>query len=245
MSFIVSSIAKSINQILKPFGARIVSVKADSFDMLSAINRIHAHDIRIDNIIDIGASNGTWSIKAMQYFRSANFVAIEPLEERKESLSNLARKFSNFSYELCAAGDNDHDKAVLHVADDLDGSTVNGRGGKLRQVPVKMIDTIVSERKLTGTFMLKFDTHGYELPILKGATQTLNHTSVIIMEAYNFNISDNALRFPDMCTHMESLGFRCYDFADPMLRIYDKSLWQMDLFFCRSNDRIFEYLQYK
>jgi hypothetical protein len=70
---------------------------------------------------------------------------------------------------------------------------------------------------------LKFDTHGYELPILKGARQTLNKTSLIIMEAYNFKISDHALRFHEMCAYMECLGFRCFDIADPMLRDYDKS----------------------
>ncbi|MBE9545660.1 MAG: FkbM family methyltransferase, partial [Proteobacteria bacterium] len=126
-----------------------------------------------------------------------------------------------------------------------DGSTVNGWGGESRQVPVKTIDAIVSERNLTGNFLLKFDTHGYELPILKGARQTLNKTSIIIMEAYNFQISDNALRFHEMCANMESLGFRCYDIADPMLRDYDKSFWQMDLFFCRNDEKIFKYPHYK
>jgi hypothetical protein len=135
---------------------------------------------------------------------------------------------------------------MLSIADDLDGSTIRGRGGvDVRQVPVKTIDTIVSERNLTGTFLLKFDTHGYELPILKGARQALNKTSIIIMEAYNFQISDNALRFHEMCAHMESLGFRCYDIADPMLRDYDKSFWQMDLFFCRNDEKIFKYPHYK
>ena len=56
---------------------------------------------------------------------------------------------------------------------------------------------------------------------------------------------ENALRFHEMCAKMENLGFRCYDIADPMLRDYDKSFWQVDLFFCRNNEKIFEYAYYK
>jgi FkbM family methyltransferase len=245
MNSIISRTIKIINCILKPVGAKIINRRADNFDMYSAIKRIHDHGMKIDNIIDIGGSNGIWSIRAMKRFPSASFIAIEPLMEREESLCNLAQKFPNFSFELCAAGETDGDKAMLNISDDLDGSTINGQGGESRQVPVKTIDAIVSQRNLTGTFLLKFDTHGYELPILKGARQTLNKTSIIIMEVYNFKISDNALRFHEMCAIMENLGFRCYDIADLMLRDYDKTFWQMDLFFCRNDEKIFEYSYYK
>jgi FkbM family methyltransferase len=238
-------IVKILNLILYPVGARIISRKADTFDMDACIKRIHDHGIKIDNIIDIGGSNGVWSIRAMKIFPSASFVSIEPLMERKQSLVRLAEKYPNFSFELCAAGEADGSKAVLNISDDLDGSTINGQGGESRQVPVKTIDTIVSERNLTGTFLLKFDTHGYELPILKGAKHTIDKTSIIIMEAYNFQISDSAIRFHEMCAYMESLGFRCYDIADPMLRDYDKTFWQIDLFFCRKEEIFFKYPHYR
>ena len=65
------------------------------------------------------------------------------------------------------------------------------------------------------------------------------------MEVYNFRISDTALRFHEMCAHMEGLGFRCYDMANPMLRDYDKTLWQMDLFFCKKDEKIFDHPHYK
>ena len=180
----------------------------------------------------------------MEVFPSAAFVAIEPLKEREAALRTLARKFSNFSFELCAAGETDGDTATLTIAQDLDGSTINGHGGETRRVPVKSIDAIVAKHSLSGPFLLKFDTHGYELSILKGAQRTLKNTSIVIMEVYNFELSQNALRFHEMCAHMEDLGFRCYDMADPMLRARDRALWQMDLFFCRKNEKIFEYPHY-
>jgi hypothetical protein len=111
-------------------------------------------------------------------------------------------------------------------------------------VPVKTVDRIAAEKKLPGPFLVKLDTHGYEIPILRGAKETLKTTNVVIMEVYNFNFTDHAVRFPQMCLHMEDLGFRCYDLADPMLRLYDHAFWQLDIFFCRSDSKIFSHSQY-
>lgn len=244
MGSYVSKAVNMINRLIKPAGIQLVSRQADQFGMAAAMKRIPAHGIRIDTVIDIGGSTGVWSVEAMKIFPKAAFVSIEPLAEREAALRRLAQRFPHLAYELCAAGDVDGATAMLSVADDLDGSTIDGRGKTLRPVPVKTIDTIVAERNLTGTFLLKFDTHGYEAAILSGATQTLQHTAVIVMEAYNFRVSDHALRFHEMCTHLENLGFRCYDIADPMLRAYDHAFWQMDLFFCRSDANIFAYLDY-
>ncbi len=223
----------------------LVSSEADGFDMSSALKRINDHAISINSVIDIGGSNGVWSRNAFKFFPQALFVAIEPLKERKEALQSLTQSNPNFAYELCVAGESNGGETTLNIADDLDGSTVNGSGGEPRQVPVKTIDAIVSERNLPGPFLLKFDTHGYEVPILKGATETLKKTSVIIMEVYNFPITDNSLRFHRMCDHMEGLGFRCYDIAGLMLREHDKSFWQMDLLFCRNDAPIFKHSHYK
>lgn len=234
-----------INFILKSFGTKLISSDYDNFHMYSALKRIHDHNIKINTIVDIGGSDGNWSRNAIKFFPQSSFIAIEPLIEREEALRNLENIYPNFSYELCAAGETNGDKVILNVADDLDGSTINGFGGSPRHVLAKAIDTIITERQMSGPFLLKFDTHGYEVPILKGASKTLNKTSVIIMEVYNFKITADSLRFHEMCSHMENLGFRCYDVAGPMLRKYDNSFWQMDLFFCRNDAEIFEYSQYR
>ncbi len=238
------TILKLVNSFLKPFGAKIIKSEYGSFDMASAVQRICEHDIPIKCILDIGASNGRWSIDTMDVFPDASYLAIEPLHEQKCALERLKKRCDNFDYVLCVAGDTDNQVVMLNVSDDLDGSAVDGTGGEPRKVTVKTIDAIISEKKLVGPFLLKFDTHGYEIPILNGAANTLDNTNIIIMEVYNFEITDHANRFHEMCLHVEKLGFRCYDIADPMPRPYDKAFWQMDMFFCRSNSRIFTSCRY-
>jgi FkbM family methyltransferase len=213
--------------------------------MMSGVQRIQKHGLTVNSIIDIGASDGSWSKGVMKYFPAASYLAIEPLQERQAALQRLRQKAVNFDFELCVAGETDVDSITLNVTDDLDGSTVEGDGGVSRQVPGKSIDTLVLQKKLRGPFLLKFDTHGFEVPILKGAANTLADTNVVIMEVYNFQLTDRSLRFHEMCIYMEDLGFRCYDLVEPMLRAHDLAFWQMDLFFCRKDSNIFSHAQYK
>lgn len=213
--------------------------------MHSVLPRIPTNTIEITNIIDIGASDGKWSTKAMPFFPESSFLAIEPLRERRDALEKLKKQYPTFDYVLCAAGEDTTKNVDIAITTDLDGSTIDGLNGTNRTVPIKSLDTIISEKHLSGPFLLKFDTHGYEIPILKSAKKTLQNTNIIIMEVYNFKISEHTLLFYEMCCHLDTLGFRCYDMADPMLRQHDNSFWQMDLFFCRKDMPLFQYNQYE
>ena len=238
-------VLKIANLFLGVLNAKIIRSDLDDFSMQAIVQRIVDHDIPVNSVVDIGASNGKWSMDAMKILPGAAFLAIEPLKEREDALQALKQSNSKFDYVLCVAGGTDGGDVTLNVSDDLDGSTVNAMGGEQRKVSARTLDSVASEKKLKAPYLLKFDTHGYEIPILEGASDTLDRTNVIIMEVYNFEITDNALRFHEMCLHMEGLGFRCYDISGPMLRPYDQSFWQMDLVFCRSDSKIFSYSQYK
>lgn len=239
------ALLKTINLLLSKFGAKIVNNSHNQFSMSSGLQRIVDHGLEVNSIIDIGASDGKWSMNALPFFPEAQFQAIEPLEEREDALQYLRQKNKRFDYELCVAGNTTNEKVLLNVAKDLDGSTVGGTGGAQRYVKQKTIDSIVRSKKLSGPFLMKFDTHGYELPILEGAKETLLNTNIIIMEVYNFKITQSSLRFHEMCCHMSNIGFLCGDLVDPMHRIYDKSFWQMDIFFYRKDCKIFDHNEYR
>lgn len=241
-------IVRGVNALLAPFGAKVVRASdlasSAPFDMRSALRRIAGHQ-GIRSVIDIGASDGTWSLDAMECFPKAAFLAVEPLEERQAALERLRRRRRNFDYALCVAGDADGAEVSLAVAADLDGSTVGAAGDTQRRVPVRTIDALAAAKGLEGPFLIKFDTHGYELPILAGAEETLGKTSIVVMEVYNFKITDHALRFPEMCSHLERLGFRCCDVAGLLLRPRDQALWQMDLVFARGDAEVFSHSHYR
>jgi FkbM family methyltransferase len=232
------ALLKIANSLLRPLGAQVYR---EGMDMESVLRRLSRHAGDIGTVIDIGASTGRWSEMAMPYFPQARFVGIDPLKEREPALQRLRSSHARFDYVLCAAGEDDDGFVELAVTGDLDGSTVGGGGGVARRVPVHSIYAVVRMKSCSAPFVLKFDTHGFEVPILKGARSTLERTKYIVMEVYNYRHTEGTLLFPEMCALLDGLGFRCFNMADPMQRPLDRSLWQMDFFFARKSDEVFRH----
>ncbi|MEO6079197.1 MAG: FkbM family methyltransferase [Steroidobacteraceae bacterium] len=233
---------KFANSALRPFGIQIYK---HGFDMDSVLAWTAQRAQRVRTVIDIGASTGRWSRAALPLFPDARFIGIDPLIEREPALKRLKGAEDRFDYVLGVAGENDGESVELTVSADLDGSTVSGHGGTPRKVRSYSLDGIVQAKRCQGSFLVKFDTHGFEVPILKGAVATLRDTDFIIMECYMHRHTPGTLLFHEMCAHLETLDFRCYHLADPMLRSLDGACWQMDLFFARKDDPIFCETQFR
>ena len=218
----------------------------ETFTMDGLLVRAARRGIQLRAVIDVGASNGKWAVSAAQHFPEAAFLLVEPLAERAQALAALKAARPQFDHALCALGEKSGEVS-FHVAEDLDGIGIGGPGAPTpnRTVPICTLDQVVRERSLRGPFLLKLDTHGFELPILAGAKETLPEIALLIIEVYNFQIADCALRFHEMCAHVEKLGFRCYDLADPMLRVRDAALWQMDFAFLRHDHPLWESNTYR
>jgi len=228
--------------LLRPLRKRAKRKRA--FTMQGALSRVQEHGFEVRTVIDVGASNGKWAKMAHELLPASRVLAFEPLVEQRQTLEELKSSVSWFDYVQAVAGE-EPGEVSFFVSGDLDGSGVSEEAGQdSRNVPVTTIDSEVQQRGLPGPYLIKLDTHGFELPILSGAAQTLEQASVVIIEVYNFKLNHPCLRFPEMCQHMESLGFRSYDMADPLLRAKDQALWQLDLFFARKDAAIFAHAKY-
>jgi FkbM family methyltransferase len=163
---------------------------------------------------------------------------IEAQTLHRDGLARFQADFAQTRTVLAAAGSQPGE--IYFEANDPWGGVAaerpNNQTGNWIRVPMTTIDQEVLASGFPGPYLIKLDTHGYEVPILDGARQTLAQTEVLIIECYNFKIADSALRFPGFCLHLESLGFRCIDLFDPLYRPADGAFWQMDLVFIR-NDR--------
>lgn len=225
------------NHLIQPIGVQLGRAGTDMESVLKVLGRMRGDNIA--TIFDIGASTGRWSEMTMQFIPHARFIGIDPLKEREAALQRLKQRKPNFDYVLCAAGEEANGTVQMAVGDDPDTSTVHGSDGTMRTVPLHSLDAIAEMKGTKGPYLLKFDTHGFEVPILNGAKKVLAETNYIVMEAYNYRHVDGTLLFWEMCQLMDTMGFRCFNLVDPMLRSLDKSLWQIDLFFARKDDVFF------
>lgn len=234
---------KLLNPLLRRFNYELNRVGADSSgqrDMASATRWAKEKlGVRPATVVDLGAAAGTWTQRTQRIWTDAHYVLFEPLEERRTTLAALAAKDSRLHPVFAAAGAREG-TVKFTVADDLDGSGVydaQSSGG--REVPLTTVDAEIKRLGMKAPFVIKFDTHGFELPILEGAAETLTQTELVIMECYGFQVAPGSLLLPEMCAKMQSLGFRLADIVDLLHRPGDGLLWQCDVFFLKSSHAFF------
>jgi FkbM family methyltransferase len=209
-----------------------------------ALRRIAARGIEVGTVIDIGASNGAWSQSAMKVFPDAQYLLIEAQKVHEPQLKLFTAAHSNAQYVIKAAGERPG-TVFFDASDPFAGQASDTAAPGLVELPVTSVDHEITSRNLPGPYLLKFDVHGFELPILRGAQSALANTSLLVMECYNFQIAGDMLLFPDMCRYMQERGLRVIDMSEPLWREKDKALWQMDFFFVQAERLEFQTNSYR
>ena len=210
-----------------------------------ALRRIASRNIYISTVIDVGASNGMLSAVAMQHFPQANYFLIEAQSCHQKDLDKFCSEHPNCNYIVAAAGDV-IGEIYFDDRDPFGGVAVKEKTAWANtKVSVTTIDSEIRKRKLPGPYLIKLDTHGFEIPILGGATEALAMANLLVIEVYNFRILDNSLLFHEMCSYLDQRDFCVIDFSEPLWREYDHSLWQFDLFFVPKTRKEFFYNQYR
>jgi FkbM family methyltransferase len=235
-----------INKLLQPLGITVIGTQYyQRMTMIGAIQALHDRHYQFKTIIDIGASDGHWSALAMQQYPDANYLLVEAQPTHEPKLQQFVQERNSSEYVLAAAGEKPG-QLYFNASDPLSGQASYTPYASEHNlvVPVARIDDEVVLRNLPGPFLLKLDTHGFEVPILQGAIETLKSTEAIIMECYNFKIAPECLLFHEMCSYLSEFGFRCIDFIDPLYRPYDNSFWQADLVFVKDTRPEFKSLRY-
>jgi FkbM family methyltransferase len=209
-----------------------------------AFKRLLRRNIPIQTVIDIGASDGSWSAKLMQFLPLAHYFLVEAQPVHQKALEQFCGKKKNIEFILAAASDK-KGKLYFDTSDPLGGlASDTPFQSHCIEVPATTIDHEISKRALQKPFLLKLDTHGFERPILEGAHKTLPETEIIIIECYNFRIAPTCLLFHEICDYLKGFEFRCIDIFDPIYRLHDHSFWQMDMVFIKANRSEFLYQKY-
>jgi FkbM family methyltransferase len=231
---VARTLRRLIQSMLNRVGYAIVNFNADQANMEQAMRGIAARHPQIATVIDVGASDGRWSQAMLRYLPHAQYLLIEAQPIHRPALERFCRHHPNAQMILAAAGDR-RGEVHFDAGDPLGGvASYTAHPGNDLVVPMISIDEEVRARKLPGPFLIKLDTHGFELPILSGAAATLRGSEAVVMECYNFRIAPECLIFDEMVAHMRDLGFRCIHLADPLHRPNDGVLWQCDLVFARA-----------
>jgi len=234
---------------LRKLGYKIQKIEKhlddDLFTMEAALQRCIGRGLTVNSVIDVGASDGRWSRMCMKYLSTAQYLLIEAQWEHKNKLDKFHTENNNVEFIIAAAGR--REGKVFFDNSDLFGGLASESPFEKSYIEVKAItiDEEIKRRKLDPPFLIKLDTHGFETSIIEGALETIKQAELIIIETYNYQLTNNSLKYFQMCEYMEKLGFSSIEIVDLMLRNHDNSFWQMDTFFIPSSRKEFSYNSYK
>jgi len=103
---------------------------------------------------------------------------------------------------------------------------------------METLDRIVAGRKLAGPILLEADVQGYELEVLRGASQTLREVEVILLEVSLLPFNVGAPLFSDVVRFMTERRFPVYDFCHLFRPASDDAAFQVDVLFAREDNAL-------
>ncbi len=203
----------------------------------AALGRIAGRGLEIASVLDVGASDGSWSLAARALWPDARFHLIEAFDHWRPALESLCAREPSFSHVVAAAGASEGEIYFRNNPAAPYGGAASERpidGGW--RVPQVSLAGEARRLGLPAPYLIKLDTHGFELPILEGARPLFADAALVVIETYLFRLRENGPLFHEIVSFMEDHGFRPTDLSDPLWRATDQALWQIDLYFVRAGE---------
>ena len=165
-------------------------------------------------ILDIGANIGEFYDICKSIWGDSEIYLVEA---NKNCETILKSKSNNIFIEVL--GDKDNDEVIFYMT--TENTLCTGNSLYLEKTKHYSEDKLIKEKRLTKTInnlfkdiefdLIKIDTQGSELDILKGASKILNNTKFIIIETSIKEYNIGAPLENEVIRYMESIGFDGYD----------------------------------
>jgi FkbM family methyltransferase len=189
-------------------------------------------------VIDVGVGPGTPDLYAG--LPEATLMLVEPLAEWQGHLDAVARTRPTH-IALAAAGP---EAGEVHIAvhrapvcSSMLGSRRGDGDQPTRTVAMVRLDDLRARHGLSGPFVIKVDVEGGELEVLRGATELLAETELILVEVSLFELVPGAPQLHEVVAWMSEHGFVVGDLYNGHNRLLDDSLAQLDVAFVQADGR--------
>ncbi len=138
-------------------------------------------NLQIDNIIDVGVADGTDFL--FKNFPNAKYFFIEPNSIYHEIIENkLLKKYNGKIFKLAAGNQTGK---LEFFNEGVTSSFLQREDYKLTKkiyIDVDRLDNILKNENISGVTLLKIDTEGFELDVLKGSEELLKKINYCIVE---------------------------------------------------------------
>ncbi len=214
-------------------------LKLGKNDTFLSLQRLFDYNYNPSYVIDVGAYVGEWTLKTCKIFPLATFIAVEALPDKKFVLE---KTFKNIPVKIYnnLVGDSNKKNVPFYAMET--GSSVLEEQTDFERTLVNLdmitLNEIARNEKIQGNILLKLDVQGFELEVLKGATEILDKIEVVCMEMSFLNYIKDAPLADEVIITMKELGFVIYDITGFMRKSTDNALMQSDFIFIKSDSLI-------
>jgi FkbM family methyltransferase len=236
MRKLLSTVFNAVNRIIAPFGVRLQRKHAPTRSFALFFEHLKRLDFDIRTVVDVGVAFGTPPI--YEAFPKAKYFLIEPVAECKPVLEDLQQRL-NAEYFLVAAGAI-NGEVTFNVHDDISGSSLfaqaEGRAfdGEERSTQMRRLDSILPV-ELGRPVLLKIDTQGAEIEVLKGLGDRIDEIDLLILETSMMPMRHGIPEFADVIRYCDEAGFAVYDILEGHMRALDRALAQIDVAMVRKD----------
>lgn len=182
------------------------------------------------HVIDIGVADGTPDL--YERFPNAFLDLFEPHPHYQEHLAKTLLTKRQGRLHKMGLGSNDG-TATLFLKGRTGSTLAADRGQGQVEVPVRRLDSVLKPEDLRHPCLLKIDTEGYELEVLKGAEGLMPHIDCVVSELHF--TSPHMYRPRELIGHLEKLGFEMSEMLD--FHAGNGQVWCADFVFRRINAR--------
>ncbi|WP_170429257.1 FkbM family methyltransferase [Ruegeria arenilitoris] len=179
-------------------------------------------DVQI--VIEVGVAGGTAHL--YEAFPDAKFELIEPIVEYETKLRKNWSDKIDFDFHACGVGA-ESGQTTLRIPpvgtrsmgtratmlEFEESATAQMSKIEERQVPVKTLDEVASTYE--GPFGLKIDTDGFEIEVIRGASELLKNCAFVLAEVSTRRRYQGGYKFSDFVSIMAGHGFELHEFISP------------------------------
>jgi FkbM family methyltransferase len=236
-TFIFFNILPFINNLLRPLSLKLTTIRTPNRSFTDFFSHLASLHYQIQTVIDVGVGRGTETLyKGTQ---GAFYYLIEAVPDTRGHVANIAKKLGGIFFNVAAG--KEHGQVEFYLHDDITGSSLLKQledderiNGTLITVPMERLDVLLP-KEIKRPSLLKVDTQGLEIDVIKGAHGLLNSIDIVILEASFHKFRQGAPEIADVIGYMNGLGYVPYEILEGHYRSIDNALAQVDLVFVRKD----------
>lgn len=223
---------RSLKRLLKRSGWLCRRTKGLPYGVLLEKDiKLLSGDAAIRTVFDVGANRGDWAIECLEMFGDCEVYCFEPLEEAYRLLANRVRCYQGLHAIKCALGSSQGEQTLM-VNENAEMATLRPSQTRgvinRRTIEVETLDGLMhSQDDLRGRVvdLLKIDTEGYEIEVLKGAVSSMKEGRI------KFIYAEVSLRLGDAeHTDFEALNRFLHGYGFNFVALYDQCVWENSYF---------------